>query len=116
MHTQTSSLDNVGCTDRKFAGWTSGDWASNAPWTSWTGCVASTTASSVYTTTVSTSGSAIVSTATGYGLALAQATDASASGASASSSESGNAAPAVTGFFAGSAAGAAGILGAALLL
>lgn len=82
--------------------------------------MASTTASSVYTTTVSQSGSQVVQTSTGFGLALAQATDAaSASGDASSSSESGNAAPAATGFpgkLAGSAAGAAGILGAALLL
>ena len=65
------------------------------------------------------SGSSVVATTTGYGLALAQATDdaSSDSGDSdAAASQSGNAAPAATGYLAGSAAGAVGILGAALLL
>lgn len=101
-----------------YPGWTSGAWASNAPWTTWTGCTASATTSSVYTTTMSQSGSQVVATTTGYGLALAQATDSadSDSDSDASASESDNAAPAATGFLAGSAAGAVGILGAALLL
>lgn len=95
------------------AGWTSGPWGTDAPWTTWTACTASTTATSVVTTTVTTGGSTVTETTTGFGIQVAQATN----GASAASSTSSGSAAMPTNYkLAGSAAGAIGIVAGALLL
>ncbi|KAF4552349.1 Hypothetical protein D9617_10g073300 [Elsinoe fawcettii] len=69
------------CPPSSWSGWTSGPWGTNAPWTTWTACTASSTATGVVTTTVTTAGSTTVMTTTGFGLSVAQATNGAQSGA-----------------------------------
>jgi len=59
------------CPPATWTGWTAGPWGTNAPWTSWSGCAATTTASSVYTTTLA---GGVTTTATSFGVQLAEAT------------------------------------------
>jgi len=59
------------CPPATWSGWTEGPWASGGPWTSWSGCSATTTASSVVTTTLS---GGQVTTTTSFGVQLAEAT------------------------------------------
>lgn len=101
----------VRITDISILGWTSGSWATDAPWTTWSGCLAQTTATSVYTTTVTEgNGTVATLTTTGYGVQLAQATG-SSSGNGAGSLRDGSSFG-----LAASAVGAMGVLAGALLL
>ncbi|EPE29428.1 hypothetical protein GLAREA_00588 [Glarea lozoyensis ATCC 20868] len=61
---------NNGCPSGTWSGWTSGPWSTNAPWTTWSACTATTTGSSTYTTT--TSGSVV--TGTSFAVRVAEAT------------------------------------------
>jgi hypothetical protein len=65
-----------GCPGSDWPGWTTGDWSTAAPWTTWSGCSASTTGSTVYTTTIS--GSATRTTS--YEFQVAAASEGSSSG------------------------------------
>lgn len=99
-------------------GWTSGPWGTSAPWTSWPGCTASTTASSIITTTVSSSGGQVVTTeVTSYGIEVAAKTGAGVVVQGSSSSSTGGAVgPMRTGSVIAGAAGMVGIVGGVLLL
>lgn len=105
-------------------GWTSGPWGTAAPWTTWSGCQASTAGSSVVTTTVTTSGSTQALTTTDYDVQVkaASATSDADSAESTSDSDSDSADTSdsgakPTGFaFAGSAAGVVGVVAGAILL
>ena len=65
-----------GCPEPNWSGWTCGEWSTNAPWTTWTGCTATTTATTTYTTTV-TDGSIVTSVM--YGVQVAEQSDTVAS-------------------------------------
>ena len=98
------------------SGWTNGPWGTNAPWTTWSGCTASTTATSVVTNTLTANGTTVTTTKTQFGIQVAQATNGGGNGAAASSSTSPGAAMATNFKMAGSAAGMVGVVAGALLL
>jgi hypothetical protein len=75
------------CPASDWPGWTQGPWATNADWTTWTGCAATVTATSVFTTVPANGTAAITSTSFGY--QVAQATNSLVS----TSAQSGNPAP-----------------------
>ncbi|EME38129.1 hypothetical protein DOTSEDRAFT_75975 [Dothistroma septosporum NZE10] len=110
----TSWWGTNGCPASTWSGWTDGPWSTAAPWTTWSGCVATTTGSSIYTTTVTptTGGSAITSVATSFGIRVAEATQDLQS--STVNSDSG--AMPTNMAFAGSAAGVVGVVAGAILL
>ncbi|TKA65988.1 hypothetical protein B0A49_11873 [Cryomyces minteri] len=107
----TSWWGSSGCPASTWSGWTSGSWASNADWTTWRGCAASTTATSTYTTT--SSGSTV--TGITYGVQVAQVTGASSTGAS-STGASASKATAVSGAGTERVAKIGGVLAAAVLV
>lgn len=75
------------CPASDWPGWTQGPWSTKADWTSWTGCAATVTATSVFTTVPANATAAITSTSFGY--QLAQASNSLVS----TSAQSGNPAP-----------------------
>ena len=102
------------CPPSTWSGWTKGPWGTNAPWTTWTGCQASTTATAVVTGVVTSSGSTVTTTSTSFGIQVAQATNGGAKTGSTGSSSGGAAAPTMR--LMGAAAGVVGVVGGALLL
>lgn len=103
------------------AGWTDASWATSAPWTTWAGCTASTTASSVVTvTTTASDGNTVTALSTSLGIRVAQVTNAvvttDGNGAPVTPSNSDSGALPTDFAFAGSAAGMIGVLAGAILL
>jgi hypothetical protein len=88
-----------------FTGWTESSWSTAAPWTSWSSCTASTTATNYYTTTLP---NGAVQTTTNFGIRVAQAATDLYSGAAARPTN-------FAGVF-GGAAGVMGVVAGALLL
>ena len=59
------------CPPATWPGWTQGSWATSAPWTTWTACIATGTTTAVYTTNIN----GIIQTYTSVGVAFAEATN-----------------------------------------
>ncbi|KAF2167526.1 hypothetical protein M409DRAFT_22334 [Zasmidium cellare ATCC 36951] len=111
----TSWWGTNGCPASTWSGWTDGPWSTSAPWTTWSGCVASTTASQVFTQTTVSNGNSITAVSTSFGVRVAEQTnDLSTSTVSTTNSDSG--AMPTNMAFAGSAAGMIGVVAGALLL
>lgn len=90
------------CPGATWPGWTSGAWSTAAPWTSWHGCSASTTATSVVTTTDS---AGVEETSTSFGVVVKAAADTTSSASAA----------AATGGVAGGVRAQGGVVGIAVI-